>query len=110
MLCALVTVIQTCALPIYLLAPLEPRRGPGLQRPFLAVRMDDAGARQDIINLVMVDCVDADRGADVQRALAEFEAARRGHRIADPPRGRHTDRPMRRGCPPPRPRSRTSGV
>src|SRR3546814_18515426 len=62
-------------------APVEPRRGPGLQRPFLAVRMDDAGARQDIINLVMVDCVDADRGADVQRALAEFDAARRGPRI-----------------------------
>src|SRR3546814_4484999 len=32
-------------------APVEPRRGPGLQQPFLAVRMDDAGARQDIINL-----------------------------------------------------------
>src|SRR3546814_19194827 len=80
-------------------APVEPRRGPGLQRPFLAVRMDDAGARQDIINLVMVDCVDADRGADVQRPLAEFEAARRGHPIADPPPGRPADRPMRRGFP-----------
>src|SRR3546814_20575897 len=85
-------------------APVEPRRGPGLQRPFLAVRMDDAGARQDIINTVLVDCVDADRGADVHRALSDFDAARSGRRIADPPRASHSVRPNRRGFPAPRPR------
>src|SRR3546814_5315510 len=71
---------------------IKPRRHARFQILLCVVRPDDAGARDDIIDFVMRDRVDADCGADVQGAFAKFKAARGGDGVADPPRRRHPDR------------------
>src|SRR3546814_6259423 len=76
-------------------ARVKQGRHAGLQRFLLAVRMDDAGARADIIDFVVDVSEHADSGADVQRTLPELEDARGADGVAEPPRGRSADGAVR---------------